>query len=198
LNCKEIILEYLKKNEFDGLLNAVGQLLYRAQQKVADEKRKREVLIRAKIVDEIMKKVSGDLSKGSPRELIAPTKEDLAFLAEQLFGELWSEYQKKILARHEIKPKKLQYTQDMQAPMNQYIGKCGKTDLFKLLIEMALVRNIESRGYVARKKKDPLLAMADRYKVKYGSIAKEVSDSLTEKKKVQTSAKKRKKANDVS
>lgn len=144
-------------------------------------------MVRVRIIDEIMKKISGELSK-----------EDLAFLAEQFFEEIWSEYQKKILARHEIKPTKIQYGIDMQTPMNQYIAKCGKPDLNKLLIEMALIRNTEDRHWTDRKKKDPLLAMAERHRVNYQAIEKEMKATFKEKagkkKKVQSSAKKKKHA----
>lgn len=73
---------------------------------------------------------------------------------------------------------KIQYGTDMKAPMNKYIASCGKTDLCKLLIEMALIRNIERRG----EKDDPLLSMAGRYKVNVKSIEKQIKEGKKEKK----------------
>lgn len=144
---------------------------WRAKQKAANEKTKREQTVRVKIIDEIIKAIPGELSK-----------EDLAFIAEQLFDELWTEYQKKILMRHDLKPLKIQYGVDMKTPINIYIGNCGMTALGRLLMEMALIRNIEVRHWMDKKKKDSLLVMAEHYKVDPKKIEAEMIKAKAEKK----------------
>jgi ParB family chromosome partitioning protein len=138
------------------------QARYRAQQRAQEEKRRNEEKIRVAIMDETMKRIKGDLSR-----------EDLVFLAGQLFEELWSEYEKKILSRHDVKPVKGQYTWDNRGPMKKFIGGLGKTDLYKLLMEMALIRNIETRHFGVKKKGDPLLDTAKRYGVDINKIEAE-------------------------
>ena len=127
---------------------------WRAQQRAQEEKRKNEEKIRVAIMDETMKRIKGDLSR-----------EDLAFLAGQLFEELWSEYEKKIMSRHEVKPVKGQYIWDKRGPMRKFIEGLSKTELYRLLMEMALIRNIESRHLGRKEKEDPLLDTAKRYGV---------------------------------
>jgi ParB family chromosome partitioning protein len=130
---------------------------WRAEQKAQEEKKKMAETVRLRIINEILRFLP------SPKNKWELSQEDFAFLAGQLFDELWDEYQKKILARHDIKAAKVQYGFDKRSPMKKYIGTCSKADLCKLLMEMALIRNIESRQ--RSDKTDPLMETAKRYGV---------------------------------
>jgi ParB family chromosome partitioning protein len=164
--------------------NDPGMKIWKAQQKAAQEKKKIEETIRFKILDAILSKSKGDLSK-----------QDLIFIAQQLFDELCDEYRKKILSRHDIKPIKQQYGYDQITPMKKFIEDCHEKEINKLLMEMAMIRNIVPR-WDGAKRPDILLTIADRYGVDPKAIGKEVT-AIKEKKKakekkVQTSAKSKK------
>lgn len=145
---------------------------WRAQQKAITEKKKREELARLRIVDEIMTKISGELSG-----------DDLALVADQFFDELWDEYKKKILARHEVKPIKEQYTLNTRGPMKKHIEGLSGTDLCRLLIEMVLIRNLQA-PYQGRN--DVLLETAKRYQVDAKKIQETISQEWKEKEKAKT------------
>ncbi len=163
---------------------------WKTEQKARQEKEKAEENVRLKILDTIMGKIPADLSK-----------EDLIFVATQFFDEIWDEYQNDILKRHEIKATKLQYGFDQQGPFEKYLESCSKIDLYKVLMEMALVRQSGVRHWTDKRKPDPLLAVAKRYKVKVKEIeaglkaeakAKTKEKAAGKSKKVQTSAKSKK------
>ncbi len=139
---------------------------WKAEQKARQEKDKLEEAIRLRIIDAILP-TAGDLSKN-----------DLMFLAEVLFDELWDEHRKKILSRHDIKPLKIQYGFDQMAPMKKHIEKCSTVDLGRLLMEMALIRYREPR----QRKSDLLLETATRYKVDPKKIEAQVKAEVKEKK----------------
>lgn len=143
---------------------------YRDQQKAQEEKRKQEETIRLRILDAILP-TAGDLSRN-----------DLIFLAEQLFDELWDEHRKKILARHEIKPVKIQYGFDQKGPMKKYITSSSTVDLGRLLMEMALIRHREAPHRTDKKKPDPLLETAKRYGVDPKKIEAEFRAEVRTKK----------------
>lgn len=154
---------------------------WKAEQKAAEEKRRQEKAFRLHIIDAIIKGI---------KEL---DKLDLAFIAGQLYDELWNEYQKEILRRHDLKPVKLQYGFDNDAAAKKYIESCCTMDLGRLLMEMALIRNIDS--YNQRQgKKNPLMAVAERHGVRVEAIEADLKQTLKEKakKKVQASARKKK------
>ena len=157
----------------DSYSSSPEHLKYVAQQKAEQEKRKNEEKVRIRIIDEILRFLP------SPKNKWELSQEDLAFLAEHFFDELWDEYRKKLLVRHEIKPVKLQYGFDQEGPMRKFIQTCSKADLNKLLMEMALIRNIEHRS---RMKGDPLLETAKRYGVDPKKIEAEFRAEVKEKK----------------
>ena len=140
---------------------------WKAQQKVQEEKRKQGKTFRLRIIDEIIKDV---------KEL---DKADLAFIAGQLYDELWQEYQKDILQRHDLKPIKGKYTLDTDVPARKYIGSCNAVDLGRLLMEMALIRHQERHN---SQKVDPLLETAKRYHVDPKKIEAQVRSEIKEKK----------------
>lgn len=142
---------------------------WKAQQKASTEKKKREELTRLRIVNEVMTKVSGELSR-----------DDLVLVADQFFDELWDEYKKKILARHEVKPIKEQYTLNTRGPMRKHIDELSKTDLCRLLMEMVLIRNLQA-PYQGRG--DALLETAKRYQVDAKKIQETVNQECKEKEK---------------
>lgn len=143
---------------------------WRAQQKAAEEKRKQEKILRLRIIDAILKKMPAE-----------PSREDLIFIADQFYGEIWNEHQKSILSRHEIKPAKVQYGFDFRAPFRKHLESCGKTDLYKLFIEMALIRNSEARHWTDKRKEDSLMTVASRHKIKIKVIEAELKQELKEK-----------------
>jgi ParB family chromosome partitioning protein len=141
---------------------------WRVQQKVAEEKRKQEKNLRLRVIDVIINGV---------KEL---DKADLAFIAGQLYDELWNEYQKEILRRHGLKPVKLQHGFDNDVPAKKYIESCSSAHLGRLLMEMALIRNIDSYNQ-RHGKKNPLMAVAERHGVKVEAIEAELKQALKEK-----------------
>jgi hypothetical protein len=106
-------------------------------------------------------------------------KADLAFIAGQLYDELWQEYQKDILQRHDLKPTKGKYTLDTDVPARKYIGSCNAVDLGRLLMEMALIRHQERHN---SQRVDPLLETAKRYHVDPKKIEAQVRSEIKEKK----------------
>lgn len=157
--------------------NDPESIKWKAEQKARDEKRKRAEAVRLRIMDAILP-AAGDLSRNN-----------LVFLAEQLFDELWDEYRKKILARHEIKPVKIQHGFDQYGPMKKFILNCNTTDLARLLMEMALIRHCETPHWTDKRKPDPLLETARRYRVDPKKIEAELKAEAKEKKAVKTKKK---------
>jgi ParB family chromosome partitioning protein len=133
----------------------------RERKKESNRREKIEAAVRDRILDETL--------AAWPKE---PGKEEWEFLAEQLFEELWFEYQKKILARHEIEPKKLQYGLDTKTPIKQWIKKQSKPELIHFLFEMALIRNIAT---------EELRDHAKRLKVDIKTVEKEVREGFKKK-----------------
>ncbi len=150
--------------------NDPDTMKWKAQQKAQEEKRKQQEAIRLRIIDAILP-TAGDLSKN-----------DLMFLAEVLFDELWEEHRKKILARHEIKPVKIQYGFDQMGPMKKHIESCSTVDLGRLLMEMALIRYREPGHWTDKRRPDLLLETAKRYKVDPNKIEARVRAEVKEKK----------------
>ncbi len=153
-------------------------LKWKADQKLANEKKKLEDLIRLRILDETLKQIPDDLSK-----------EDLVFIANEFFRDLWFEYQKKILSRHDLKPIKEQYRSDTLKPMAKYIDTLQCSDIYRLLMEMALIRNLP-KPY--QQKNDPLLEIARRYKVDTKQIEQAIKQEIKEKEKAKTVREKKK------
>lgn len=155
---------------------------WKAEQKAAEQKRKQEETFRLRIIDAILP-TAGDLSKS-----------DLAFLAMELFDELWNEHRKILMSRHEIKPVKIQYGFDQMKPMKKHIESCSTVDLGRLLIEMGLIRH-RDRGFRSDGKTDPLLEIAKRYTVDVKKIeaelkAEEKEKAAAKKKKAEKKGKK--------
>ncbi len=145
---------------------------WRAQQKAAEEKRKQEKALRLRIVDTVLEAMPAD-----------PPKEDLAFIAEQFFEDIWADYQRVLLLRHEIKAAKSQYAMDYRTPFRKHLEGCGKADLYRLLMEMALIRNADGPRYQGDRKSDALLITAERHKVKVKAIEAEMKAEAKEKAK---------------
>jgi hypothetical protein len=112
-----------------------------------------------------------------PSEL---SREDLILVADQFFDEIWDEYKKKILSRHDVKPIKEQHTLNTRGPMKKHIDGLSKVDLCKLLMEMVLIRNLQA-PYQGRG--DVLLETAKRYHVDSKKIQETISRERKEKEK---------------
>jgi ParB family chromosome partitioning protein len=139
----------------------------RAAKKGQIEKEKIETAIREKILDATVSAWPAD-----------PGRDDWGFLAGEFFRELWHEYRKKLLARHELKPIKQQYGHDYEKPMMDWIGKASKADLIRVIFEMALTRNIQ-RSF--NRERDALMDQAKR-KIDVKKIEAEVRAEFKEKK----------------
>jgi len=147
---------------------------YKAEQKAAEEKRRQEKTFRLRIIDTIVKGI---------KEI---DKADLAFVASQLYDELWNEYQKDILQRHDLKPLKVQYGFNNDPPMKEYIKGCSAPDLGRLLMEMALIRHQERPN---SQKVDPLLETAKRHGVNVKAIEAEMKQEIKERAKAKAKEK---------
>jgi ParB family chromosome partitioning protein len=154
---------------------------WKAQQKTESEKRKQEKTFRLRILDATVVKIPNELSK-----------EDLVFLAVQFLDELWDEYKKEFVKRHGIEPIKKQYSRDYLKPAEKYFKTLDRWALQKILMEMALIWNLERRSF-GGKISDHLKEMAKRYKIDIKAMEAQFQKELKEKnqtKKVQALAKK--------
>ncbi len=153
-------------------------LKWKADRKRANEKKKLGETIRLRILDETLKQVPENLEK-----------EDLIFIVGQYFEDLWQEYGKKILSRHDLKPVKEQYSLNTRKPMMEFIKTLPEPGLYKLMMEMALIRNLHKpwQGHG-----DPLLDIAHRYKVDPKKIEQAITQERKEKEKAKTDREKKK------
>ncbi len=173
--CQEIREKYDLQSESD----------YHEGRKAEDERRKFNETIRARILDQILEKIS-DLDL-----------EDERFIIAHRFDALWDEYRHRIFKRHGWERQKGQHG-GREYRIEKILAPMKNKDLNRLSLEMELITFIRLNEYQPQSASSPLFEMAKRHGIDVKVIENQVKTETKAKKEkkspVQTSAKSKKKA----
>jgi ParB family chromosome partitioning protein len=146
------------------------ELRYREERKKEAEKEKLNLKIHEKIFAAIIAAV--------PKTLAS---DELKFIAGVMLDRLWNDYQKKLIAWHNLEPFKLQYGKDYTGPLKKYCKNLEGLEINRFLIELMLAPEIFS-PHESWDKDGPAMMLVKRYKIDIEAIEKEVRTGLKAKK----------------
>ena len=151
-----------------------------ARRKAEDERRKFNETIRARVLDQILEKIS-DLDL-----------EDERFIIAHRFNALWDEYRHRIFKRHGWEMQKGQHG-GREYRIEKILALMKIKDLNRLSLEMELINYVRFNEYHSQKKITPLSDMAKRHGIDVKAIEDQVKAEAKAKKEKKSVPVKKKK-----